>query len=50
MMEAGWDANARDPSSGAAGIPQDITGNMHGGAAGRSPGCSTTSPAAMGHR
>lgn len=29
--ESGWDPNAKNPSSGAAGIPQDITGNMHGG-------------------
>ena len=29
--ESGWNANARNPSSGAAGIPQDITGNFHGG-------------------
>jgi hypothetical protein len=29
--ESGWDPNARNPQSGAAGIPQDITGNMHGG-------------------
>lgn len=30
-QESGWNPNARNPSSGAAGIPQDITGNMHGG-------------------
>jgi hypothetical protein len=29
--ESGWNASARNPSSGAAGIPQDITGNFHGG-------------------
>ena len=29
--ESGWNQNAVNPSSGAAGIPQDITGNMHGG-------------------
>jgi hypothetical protein len=29
--ESGWSATARNPSSGAAGIPQDITGNFHGG-------------------
>jgi len=33
--ESGWNSNARNSSSGAAGIPQDITGNMHGGAAGQ---------------
>jgi cell wall-associated NlpC family hydrolase len=33
--ESGWNANARNPSSGAAGIPQDITGNFHGGARGQ---------------
>jgi hypothetical protein len=30
-QESGWNPNAVNPSSGAAGIPQDITGNMHGG-------------------
>jgi hypothetical protein len=30
-QESGWNASARNPSSGAAGIPQDITGNFHGG-------------------
>ena len=29
--ESGWNPAARNPSSGAAGIPQDITGNFHGG-------------------
>ena len=29
--ESGWNPDAVNPSSGAAGIPQDITGNMHGG-------------------
>jgi hypothetical protein len=29
--ESGWNPAAVNPSSGAAGIPQDITGNMHGG-------------------
>jgi hypothetical protein len=29
--ESGWNAAARNPTSGAAGIPQDITGNFHGG-------------------
>ena len=33
--ESGWNPRARNPSSGAAGIPQDITGNFHGGAAGQ---------------
>lgn len=33
--ESGWNPKARNPSSGAAGIPQDITGNFHGGAAGQ---------------
>ena len=33
--ESGWNANARNASSGAAGIVQDITGNMHGGARGQ---------------
>lgn len=33
--ESGWNPAARNPSSGAAGIPQDITGNFHGGAAGQ---------------
>jgi hypothetical protein len=33
--ESGWNASARNPSSGAAGIPQDITGNMHGGPRGQ---------------
>jgi hypothetical protein len=33
--ESGWNPNARNASSGAAGIPQDITGNFHGGAAGQ---------------
>lgn len=33
--ESGWNPNARNPSSGAAGIPQDITGNFHGGAVGQ---------------
>jgi hypothetical protein len=33
--ESGWNPNARNPSSGAAGIPQDITGNFHGGYAGQ---------------
>jgi cell wall-associated NlpC family hydrolase len=33
--ESGWNPNARNPFSGAAGIPQDITGNFHGGAAGQ---------------
>lgn len=35
MRESGWSATARNPSSGAAGIPQDITGNFHGGARGQ---------------
>jgi hypothetical protein len=35
MKESGWNPNARNPSSGAAGIPQDITGNFHGGARGQ---------------
>jgi cell wall-associated NlpC family hydrolase len=35
MRESGWNQNAQNPSSGAAGIPQDITGNFHGGAAGQ---------------
>lgn len=30
-QESNWNPNAKNPSSGAAGIPQDITGNMHGG-------------------
>lgn len=34
-QESGWNDKARNPSSGAAGIPQDITGNMHGGARGQ---------------
>lgn len=29
--ESGWNPQARNPSSGAAGIPQDISGNFHGG-------------------
>jgi hypothetical protein len=29
--ESGWNPAARNPTSGAAGIPQDITGNTHGG-------------------
>ncbi len=29
--ESGWNAAARNPTSGAAGIPQDISGNFHGG-------------------
>jgi hypothetical protein len=33
--ESGFDENARNASSGAAGIVQDITGNMHGGARGQ---------------
>jgi TP901 family phage tail tape measure protein len=33
--ESGFNPNARNPSSGAAGIPQDITGNMHGGGRGQ---------------
>lgn len=33
--ESGWNANATNPTSGAAGIPQDITGNRHGGPAGQ---------------
>lgn len=33
--ESGWNPNARNRSSGAAGIPQDITGNMHGGGRGQ---------------
>jgi hypothetical protein len=33
--ESGWNPGARNSSSGAAGIPQDITGNMHGGAGGQ---------------
>lgn len=33
--ESGWNPGARNSSSGAAGIPQDITGNMHGGASGQ---------------
>ena len=33
--ESGWNPYARNPTSGAAGIPQDITGNFHGGAAGQ---------------
>ena len=33
--ESGWSATARNSSSGAAGIPQDITGNFHGGARGQ---------------
>jgi len=35
QRESGWNPAARNPSSGAAGIPQDITGNFHGGAAGQ---------------
>jgi hypothetical protein len=34
-QESGWDAGARNSKSGAAGIVQDITGNMHGGARGQ---------------
>jgi hypothetical protein len=30
-QESGWNPRAQNPSSGAAGIPQDITGNFHGG-------------------
>src|SRR5205823_6000913 len=30
-QESGWNPAARNPTSGAAGIPQDITGNFHGG-------------------
>lgn len=30
-QESGWNPAAQNPSSGAAGIPQDITGNFHGG-------------------
>jgi hypothetical protein len=33
--ESNFDENARNKSSGAAGIVQDITGNMHGGARGQ---------------
>jgi hypothetical protein len=33
--ESGWSATAQNKSSGAAGIPQDITGNFHGGARGQ---------------
>lgn len=33
--ESNWDASAVNKSSGAAGIPQDITGNMHSGARGQ---------------
>jgi len=32
---SGWNPAARNPSSGAAGIPQDISGNMHGGGVGQ---------------
>jgi hypothetical protein len=35
QRESGWNRLARNPSSGAAGIPQDITGNFHGGALGQ---------------
>jgi hypothetical protein len=31
QRESGWNPRAQNPSSGAAGIPQDITGNFHGG-------------------
>jgi hypothetical protein len=34
-QESGWNPRARNPSSGAAGIPQDITGNFHGGTRGQ---------------
>jgi cell wall-associated NlpC family hydrolase len=33
--ESGWNPDAVNPSSGAAGIPQDISGNMHGGGVGQ---------------
>jgi hypothetical protein len=33
--ESGWNPNARNPSSGAAGIVQDISGNFHGGGIGQ---------------
>jgi O-glycosyl hydrolase len=33
--ESGWNENARNPNVRAAGIPQDISGNMHGGALGQ---------------
>lgn len=33
--ESGWNPNARNSSSGAAGIPQDITGDFHGGYVGQ---------------
>ncbi len=33
--ESGWSATAQNPTSPAYGIPQDITGNHHGGAAGQ---------------
>jgi predicted ester cyclase len=33
--ESGWSSTIRNTGSGAAGIPQDITGNMHGGARGQ---------------
>jgi cell wall-associated NlpC family hydrolase len=35
QRESGWNSRARNPSSGAAGIPQDITGNFHGGTEGQ---------------
>jgi hypothetical protein len=35
QRESGWNDKARNSSSGAAGIPQDITGNFHGGARGQ---------------
>jgi hypothetical protein len=30
-QESGWNPNVQNASSGAAGIPQDISGNFHGG-------------------
>jgi cell wall-associated NlpC family hydrolase len=35
QRESGWNPNAQNPHSGAAGIPQDITGNFHGGGRGQ---------------